>query len=458
MKPVFYANIVNLMNKSITRQEYNTFFQLAWPCAAEGFLMELLSSIDLAMVGTLGSKAQSAVGIVSQPKMMNLIFVRAIAVAITAVLARRYGEEKLTEMRSVLKQGLTIVFVLYAVILSVEIFSFKNIMLISGAKEEYLAMSISYGRLIFISLIFQVLSIMLMSALVAIGRTKIIFAANLAGNILNCLINYVFIFGRFSMPKLGVTGAGIGTLCGSMVTFIIITAEIQKKSSLLRLDSGNWIPRGYTFKAVAVVLTGTLPQQIFERLGMYLYTIIVASLGSTALAVHHICMSLCDVFYSVAIGLGTATSSITGQMMGKRQIDAAVRYAEIGQKLGIIVAVSGFAVFSVFNKLILGIFTHDAAVMELGSKILIVVALVSFPQTFSLVNSGVLKGAGDTRFVAAYSFIIIAVFRPILTYILIFVFDMGVFGAWAALFVDQSLRAIAASIRFHSMKWTELEL
>lgn len=458
MKPVFYANIVNLMNKSITRQEYNTFFQLAWPCAAEGFLMELLSSIDLAMVGTLGSKAQSAVGIVSQPKMMNLIFVRAIAVAITAVLARRYGEDKLTEMRSVLKQGLTIVFVLYAVILSVEIFSFKNIMLISGAKEEYLAMSISYGRLIFISLIFQVLSIMLMSALVAIGRTKIIFAANLAGNILNCLINYVFIFGRFSMPKLGVTGAGIGTLCGSMVTFIIIAAEIQKKSSLLRLDSGNWIPRGYTFKAVAVVLTGTLPQQIFERLGMYLYTIIVASLGSTALAVHHICMSLCDVFYSVAIGLGTATSSITGQMMGKRQIDAAVRYAEIGQKLGIIVAVSGFAVFSVFNKLILGIFTHDAAVMELGSKILIVVALVSFPQTFSLVNSGVLKGAGDTRFVAAYSFIIIAVFRPILTYILIFVFDMGVFGAWAALFVDQSLRAIAASIRFHSMKWTELEL
>ena len=458
MKPVFYANIVNLMNKSITRQEYNTFFQLAWPCAAEGFLMELLSSIDLAMVGTLGSKAQSAVGIVSQPKMMNLIFVRAIAVAITAVLARRYGEEKLTEMRSVLKQGLTIVFVLYAVILSVEIFSFKNIMLISGAQEEYLAMSISYGRLIFISLIFQVLSIMLMSALVAIGRTKIIFAANLAGNILNCLINYVFIFGRFSMPKLGVTGAGIGTLCGSMVTFIIIAAEIQKKSSLLRLDSGNWIPRGYTFKAVAVVLTGTLPQQIFERLGMYLYTIIVASLGSTALAVHHICMSLCDVFYSVAIGLGTATSSITGQMMGKRQIDAAVRYAEIGQRLGIIVAVSGFAVFSVFNKLILGIFTHDAAVMELGSKILIVVALVSFPQTFSLVNSGVLKGAGDTRFVAAYSFIIIAVFRPILTYILIFVFDMGVFGAWAALFVDQSLRAIAASIRFHSMKWTELEL
>lgn len=446
------------MNKSITRQEYNTFFQLAWPCAAEGFLMELLSSIDLAMVGTLGSKAQSAVGIVSQPKMMNLIFVRAIAVAITAVLARRYGEEKLTEMRSVLKQGLTIVFVLYAVILSVEIFSFKNIMLISGAKEEYLAMSISYGRLIFISLIFQVLSIMLMSALVAIGRTKIIFAANLAGNILNCLINYVFIFGRFSMPKLGVTGAGIGTLCGSMVTFIIIAAEIQKKSSLLRLDSGNWIPRGYTFKAVAVVLTGTLPQQIFERLGMYLYTIIVASLGSTALAVHHICMSLCDVFYSVAIGLGTATSSITGQMMGKRQIDSAVRYAEIGQRLGIIVAVSGFAVFSVFNKLILGIFTHDAAVMELGSKILIVVALVSFPQTFSLVNSGVLKGAGDTRFVAAYSFIIIAVFRPILTYILIFVFDMGVFGAWAALFVDQSLRAIAASIRFHSMKWTELEL
>ncbi len=458
MKLVFYANIVNFMNKSITRQEYNTFFQLAWPCAAEGFLMELLSSIDLAMVGTLGSKAQSAVGIVSQPKMMNLIFVRAIAVAITAVLARRYGEEKLMEMRSVLKQGLTIVFVLYAVILSVEIFSFKNIMLISGAKEEYLAMSISYGRLIFISLIFQVLSIMLMSALVAIGRTKIIFAANLAGNILNCLINYVFIFGRFSMPKLGVTGAGIGTLCGSMVTFIIITAEIQKKSSLLRLDSGNWIPRGYTFKAVAVVLTGTLPQQIFERLGMYLYTIIVASLGSTALAVHYICMSLCDVFYSVAIGLGTATSSITGQMMGKRQIDAAVRYAKIGQRLGIIVAVSGFAVFSVFNKLILGIFTHDAAVMELGSKILIVVALVSFPQTFSLVNSGVLKGAGDTRFVAAYSFIIIAVFRPILTYILIFVFDMGVFGAWAALFVDQSLRAIAASIRFHSMKWTELEL
>lgn len=440
------------------KREYKDFLKIAWPAAAQGFLMDLLSSVDLAMVGSLGSNAQAAIGITSQPKMMTLILARALSVSLTAVLARRYGEGKKEEMRRILKQSLFITGIIYTIILSLAIIFFDKILSFSGAQTSYFTDAMTYGRILFFSLFFYVGASLLNSALIAIGNTKVLFISNVIGNLTNCFVNYTFIYGKFGFKKLGVLGVGLGTIIGSLVTFSIILYVIQFKEKDLRLDLNGWLAKKKDLEGLIGVSKGSLSEQIFERLGMYLYTIMVARLGAIQLAVHHISMNLCDVFYSLAIGLGTATASITGKKLGQKDIEGAVRNSKIGQNIGVIVAIIGFLTFILFRIPMLRIFSQEEVVLNIGSKILIIVAIVSFPETFSLVNSGVLKGAGDTKYVAAYSLVIIAFLRPLISYLLVFVFDMGLMGAWIALLIDQSLRALAASLRVRSRKWTKVKI
>lgn len=447
-----------IKNIESKKEKRNYFFHLAWPAAAEGILIHLLSSIDLIMAGSLGSQAQAAIGIISQPKMMTLLFVRAFATALTAVISRRYGEKNSREMNAIFKQSLVVTSIFYFILIGLCLAIFPKILGLAGAQKDYWDSAYTYGTIIFIGLFFNAIAMIINASLVAVGQTRVIFVANVAGNIVNCLLNYCFIFGAFGFPRLGILGIGIGTLTGNILSLFISAKAVANEKIPLSFKEGEWMPKREKFTSIIKVLQGSLPEQFFERLGMFLYTVMVAHLGLIYMAVHHIAMNLCDVLYSMAIGLGTATAATTGQMLGKKSPEEAYEYGKIGERFGLLVAGIGFCLFFFFRQDIVSLFSKDPQVIEIGSKIMIIVAVVSFPQTLSLVHSGVLKGAGDTKYVAHYSFLIIAIMRPLLTYILLFKLDLGLTGAWIALLCDQSLRALAATRRFYSKKWQKVNL
>ena len=91
----------------------------------------------------------------------------------------------------------------------------------------------------------------------------------------------------------------------------------------------------------------------------------------------------------------------------------------------------------------------------MGSFILIFVAIACFLQVQALVNSGVLRGAGDSKYVALYSLVSITVIRPIVTYMLAFTFGFGAYGVWLALILDQTMRMFISKKRILSDKWIE---
>lgn len=448
------GGLENIMKKE---NVYQSFLQIAWPVMAEGFFMELMSLLDLAMVGSMGFLAQAAVGINSQPKMMTLLIARGTAVAVTAVVSRRIGEKKIQDAKNILRQTLVLIGSLYFFLLLLIQMFLKQILLFSGAKNEYIFDATRYGRYLFIGLFFQVLSMMLSSSLVALGKTKIIFLATLLGNVLNCILNYMFIYGVI-LPKYGVTGVGIGTMCGNILTFLIFLTVHLRRDFLLYIVGKGWKPDFKILGSVVKVLQGSLPEQLFERIGMYLYTLMVAYLGAVELAVHHICMNICDIFYSISISLGTAMASLTGRALGEKEKDRISAYRKAGLCIGLIFSAVFFLVFSLFGQEFIRIFNQEQSVLELGKKIMYINALACIPQVYSLLHAGVLKGAGDTKYVAKYSLILIALIRPIITFCLIFILKLGVYGAWIALLMDQSLRAVAATHRFYTKKWMQIEL
>lgn len=96
--------------------------------------------------------------------------------------------------------------------------------------------------------------------------------------------------------------------------------------------------------------------------------------------------------------------------------------------------------------MILKLYHLEGTELVLGLDIMILVALVSFPEAQAMTHAGILRGIGRTGYVAKYSLISIAILRPIVTYLLTYPFGMKLYGAWIALLLDQTIRAVFSVI------------
>ncbi|MFC2316730.1 MAG: MATE family efflux transporter, partial [Selenomonas massiliensis] len=122
------------------------------------------------------------------------------------------------------------------------------------------------------------------------------------------------------------------------------------------------------------------------------------------------------------------------------------RYLWTGMRWSLIFSIIVFLITFLLREEIFAVYARDAALLPLGSLIIAYVAAVSFPEAYQMVCAGILRASGNTTQVAAYSFISITVLRPIITYIFLYKYNMGLEGAWLSLALDQSMRAICAAI------------
>lgn len=192
----------------------------------------MLSAVDLLMVSSLGTTAVAAVSIFSQPRMVILCFSRAFAVAVTAYVARRSGESKGGCFSRFTKQTLTIALLGGGILLLCTILLLEPILLFAGADRTYLDSAMAYARPAFFGLFFTAPAIALHGVLAGLGDTKSVLKANVLRNVINVLCNAVFIYGIGPAPRLGVFGAGLGTLFGAVAALgytllILLPKSIQ---------------------------------------------------------------------------------------------------------------------------------------------------------------------------------------------------------------------------------------
>ena len=419
------------------KQVASLYWHICWPAALEGLLIVMLTSVDLMMVSSLGTQAVAAVGIFSQPKMVILCVSRSLSVTVTAIVAKRFGRGEIQGLSAFLKQT-TLLTLLAAFLLFVMTEgSMKYILLLAGAEKEYLPMALSYGRLANINLLFYAPALVINAGLTGLGQTKSMLVSNVAGNLVNVLLNAVFIY----MLHMGVAGAGLATAIGGAVTLLFSVLFVVNEKCLVSLKGKlNWKLTIDNFKEIKSYFSGIFLEQGFERIGMFLYSVMTAMLGMTDFAIHNICMTLCDIFYSFGQGFSKSSLALSGRFSGEgdaRNQKNLLRWAQLLPAVCAVFAAAGYAVFA---PRFMGFYSKDAFVIERGAEILLFVAVTCIPASQSLSLSGILRGRGDTNYVARYSFWSIAVVRPILTWVLCFGFRLGLAGAWMALLFDQTMR------------------
>lgn len=442
-----------------TREVYKNSFNMSWPCAFEAVLVSLVGSIDIMMVGGLGAEAIAAVGLTNQPKFVLLAMIFSLNVGVTAIVARRKGAEDFKGANSCLKQSIILSFII-SLIMAISGYIFANeIMLFAGAGEDVINDSVAYYKILMVSIVFTSLSLTINAAQRGVGNTKISMRTNVVANIVNLIFNYFLINGIWIFPRLEVRGAAIATTLGSIVGFLMSVFSVYYNTRILDLrGKGNWKFDKATMKAFLSISGSSVVEQVFMRIGFFSFAIIVAALGTIAFATHQICMNVINLSFCFGDGLSAAAASLVGQNLGAKRPDKAKIYGKIGQRMAFIVSTVLFFVFILARKQIIMLFNSEEHIVSLGGMIMIIIAFTTHAQTSQTVYNGCLRGAGDTKFVALISFISIALIRPGLAWILCFPANLGLKGAWIALFADQTMRYILGKKRFDSGKWTKIKI
>ena len=441
------------------REVYKTAIEVAWPSALEAVLVQLISSADLIMVGGLGAVAISAVGITTQPRFILLAIIFSLNIGVTAVVARRKGEDNREEANKTLRQSLVICTILSIILSACGIIFAKPLILFAGAQSDVIESAIIYFRIICFGNFFTSLSLTINAAQRGAGNTRISMKTNVAANIVNLFFNYLLIHGHLGFPALGVTGAAIATAIGNFVGFLLSVKSITFAHEFLEIRRAqSWKLEKQTITSILNISGSAFVEQVFMRVGFFTTNKLIAGLGTVDFATHQILMNIVSISFAFGDGLGIAASALVGQSLGAKRSDIATIYGKSLQRIALTIGFIFVIAFILGRSFLLSLFTNDANVIAAGVNIMLIIAATAPIQSSNVVISGSLRGAGDTKFVASTSFVSIGLVRPGATWLFCYPLSLGLLGAWLAFATDQSLRFVINYARFKKGNWTNIKI
>ena len=269
----------------------------------------------------------------------------------------------------------------------------------------------------------------------------------------------MLIGGNFGFPELGVRGAAIATVLGTVCACVLSILSVMRKNSFicLRYVKG-WIADKLSIKSMGNVWSSSFVEQVCLRIGFLLFSMTVAHLGTTELASHQIGMNMMSMSFSFGDGLSVASVTLIGQSLGRKRPDMAKIYGNVCQKVGFLCACVMGVVYFFFGGDIFLLYTTDPVILDYGAMIMRILSVILFMQIEQVVLFGCLRGAGDTRFTALVSLVSVTFIRPGVSWLLCYPLGLGLLGAWLGTACDQFVRFFLTFIRFRKGNWTKLKL
>lgn len=441
------------------KQMVLTTLAVAWPSVVEQFLVSLVGFIDSFMVSGLGPYAIAAVGLSNQPKFITLVPFFSLNVALSSIVARRFGQKRKDDANAVLRFCLVIALILVVIITFLAVFFSDAIIRFAGSQEDTHLAAVTYFKIITLYMVFNVFTLVINAAQRGAGNTRIAMRTNLISNVINLILNYLLIEGHFGFPRLELRGAAIATVIGTVVAFFMSFSSILKKDGLLYLfyKRENKIDK-LSIKSIWNVGASSLVEQFFFRFGFLTYAIVVASLGTLAFATHQIGMNIISLSFSLGNGLSIAAVTLVGYSLGEKKEDLAKLYGMICQRLGLISSLTLSLIFFILGEWIFALFSDNPVIINYGKSIMSLIVVIVVVQISQVIFSGCLRGAGDTKYVAFISLISVAIIRPLSGYIFVYPLNMGLIGAWMGLAFDQCMRFLLSFLRFKSGKWVKIKI
>mgnify|MGYP001346711113 FL=1 len=444
---------MNLLQEYTKEFSYN--LKLAYPVIIGMIGHTLVGFVDNAMVGQLGTSELAAISLGNSFVFLAMAFGIGFSTAITPLIAESDAKKNKSNTKSILSNGILVCIFLGAV-LTIIVLIAKPIIYYMGQSEEVVNLAYPYITLVAISLFPLIIFQSFKQFSDGLSFTKIAMISTVIANLINVVINYILIYGKFGFPKLELVGAGIGTLI-SRVIMVLIIIYLIKSNPKINQYLDNLFSLKYSSIITKKIINLGYPsalQMMFE-VGFFISGIWVCGIiGINYQAANQIALNLSSLTFMVALGLSVAATIRIGNQKGLNDYKNLKRIAISIFLITILIELIFALIFIIFSDLLPWLYLENnnnfdvLETVSLASKLLIIVALFQIFDGIQIVAQGALRGIQDVKIPSMICFLSYIIFGvPIMIYLGLYT-DLKATGVWIGFLIGLMIASVLLSIRF----------
>ncbi len=430
---------------------YKSNLTVAIPVILSQIGQVVVQMVDTMMVGRLGATELASVSFASAIFNLGLFFSTACAMGLTPLVGQNNSKGNHKQVSILFQNSF-----LFNLILGIGVMSIiLGASYFTGNMGQDLGvamLSAPYLRIIAISLIPVLIFLSFKQLLEGIGNTRTAMTITIGANVVNIILNYILIYGKFGSPALGVNGAAYATLISRIlmpIAFLFVflyTKDLRKYFTIFRRKHFGYLQQ----KELARVGLPIGTQVLSEQIAFSLTAIMVGWLGPIALASHQVAMNVSTFVYMIMVGLGAACTIRVSNHYGLMSLEKMRKSAYASYHLTFGAAIITASTIIGLRYQIPMMFTTDVEVISLSAQLLIIAALYQIPDGLQVASLGALRGIADVKKPMLYASMAYLGLNIPIGYFCGFVLDMGAKGIWVGLIFGLTAAAICFIYRFEN--------
>jgi MATE family, multidrug efflux pump len=444
---------------SIYTKEFKYNLKLATPVMLGMLGHTFVSFVDNIMVGQLGSAELAAVSLGNSFIFIAMSLGIGFSTAITPLTAEADSENNFKKGKSSFKHGLFLCTVLGFVLFGIILLS-KPLMYLMKQPSEVVALAIPYLNLVAFSLVPLIIFQAFKQFSDGLSMTKYPMYATILANIINVVLNYLLIFGKFGFPQMGIVGAAVGTLVSRfiMLFFLWWLLKSKEKSKAYVTNIKLFVLENKMIKKILNLGFPSAMQMFFE-VAIFTGAIWLSGLlGKNPQAANQIALNLSSMTFMVALGLSVTAMIRVGNQKGLQNFKELRRIAFsiflLGLAFAFVFALLFLAFHQVLPKLYLNMddaknLVDNTEVVSIAAKLLIAAAIFQISDSVQVTVLGALRGLQDVKIPTLITFIAYWLIGFPISYYLGKQEAYASFGIWLGLLVGLTSAAIMLYIRFN---------
>jgi MATE family multidrug resistance protein len=431
---------------------------LAAPVVLSQLSATLMGIVDSAFVGRLGATELAAVGFANVWNWTAFCLLMGTASAVQIFVAQDHGSGHERRCGAWAWQASYLV-VPAALLFSVALLALAPLALRAlGPSEQLQATVFVYLDRRVLGMPALVFAFVWMSFFRGIGDMRTPLVAIVAANLLNAVLDYGLVFGRFGLPAWGIAGAGSATALAEWLYAGLLFAAARRARVAEPFATAPAAPERRALRRFSRTGFPVGGQWLIDMLAFALFTTLVARMGDAEMAASHAFLMLLSLSFMQAVGIQAAASTLVGRYVGAGDLGAARRSFAAALRLGGLLATGVGVLFLAVPDLAMRLFSDDPEVVALGAPLVRLGALFQLLDAAGIVASGALRGAGDTRWPFLFQALLAwGLFLP-LAWLLGIVLDGGLFGAWVGGTLYVAVLAAGLLRRFRAGAWETIRI
>jgi len=424
-------------------------FTIAIPIIIQQLSHQMQVWVDRAMLGHINPEFFSAVGNSLVPYFAMNSIILAIASGTTILIAQSVGAKDFNLSRRYAECSFVGNSIFPVIAFLFFFFGAPSLFKLMGVQSPIFEYACSYIKTTSYTLLIIGIAATCSSILQGIGFTKMIMVTGVITNVLNIFFDWVLIYGKFGFPAMQIEGAALATVISnfSALPFLLIYV-IKRKKMPFKIKVRNILK--FDFKLYKNVFKMGIPsggEYALWSLGNLFIVSFLNRIDIMAAGIYTLLFSIKGLAVILYGGFAHAGLTLAGQKTGENEHKQAINIVFKCLSFALIVCTVVAAIFCVFSKNILGLFTSDISLVNFASPFLIFVTLTMFPQAVNIVVGYGIRGTGDTKWMF-YTQALGTVMIIILCYILIFIANLGLWAVFISFLADESIRSIINTLRF----------